>query len=228
MTFSIPLITVFHLVFLFAGLAFIQSAPEPRQRLSRVLAFWILTQVGLSFSGFYSLENGASPRPVLLVFPAVLLIAGLFFSAKGRAYMAAFDQQKLLLLHGLRVPVEWCLFVLASEGWVPEAMTWNGTNFDVLSGIAALALYAWSLKGTVPAGVMRAFNVLGLLLLLNVMFTAMLSVPGPLQQINFDQPNKAVLEYPFVLLPALIVPMVLFAHLASFIPKKGGVQKSEK
>ncbi len=228
MNFSIPLITVFHLVFLFAGLVFIQSAPEPRQRLSRVLAFWILTQVGLSFSGFYSLNNESSPRPVLLVLPAVLLITGLLLIPKGRAYMAAFNQQKLLLLHSLRVPVEWCLFVLASEGWVPEAMTWNGTNFDVLSGIAALALYAWSLKGTVPAWVMRVFNVLGLLLLLNIMITALLSVPGPLQQLNFDQPNRAVLEYPFVLLPALIVPLVLFAHLASFIPQKDTPQKQEK
>lgn len=220
MTFSIPLITVFHLIFLFAGIIFIQSAPEPRNALSKVLAFWILAQVGLSFSGFYSLELGPSPRPMLLVLPSLLLIFSLIISKRGRAYMSGFNQQKLLLLHALRIPVEWCLYSLFVSGWVPEDMTWAGNNYDVFSGILALTIYAWSQKNPVPQWIYQIFNVVGLILLLNIMLTGIFSVPGPIQQLNFNMPNRAVLEYPFMLLPALIVPMVLFAHLAFFLPRQ--------
>jgi hypothetical protein len=41
-----------------------------------------------------------------------------------------------------------------------------------------------------------------------------MSAPGPLQQIAFEQPNVGIAYFPFVLLPTIIVPMVLFAHIA--------------
>jgi hypothetical protein len=37
----------------------------------------------------------------------------------------------------------------------------------------------------------------------------------PAQQLNFDQPNRAVLYFPYVWLPAIVVPIVLFSHLAA-------------
>lgn len=225
MLFPIPLIFVFHLVFLFAGIVFIQAAPEPKKTLSRVLAFWILAQVGLSFSGFYSLEMGPSLRPMLMILPALLLILVLLVTPWGRSYMLGFDQQKLLLLHALRIPVEWCLYSLFVIGWVPEGMTLAGNNYDVFSGIMALTIYIWSQKKPVPQWIYQIFNVIGLILLLNIMLTGIFSVPGPMQQMNFDTPNRAVLEYPFILLPALIVPMVLFSHLAFFLPRQKKIAK---
>jgi hypothetical protein len=50
---------------------------------------------------------------------------------------------------------------------------------------------------------------------LNIVVNAALSAPVPFQQFAFDQPNIAVLYFPFVWLPGFIVPLVLFAHLAA-------------
>ncbi len=37
----------------------------------------------------------------------------------------------------------------------------------------------------------------------------------PIQQLAFDRPNQAVLFFPDVWLPAVVVPIVLFRHFAS-------------
>jgi hypothetical protein len=34
-----------------------------------------------------------------------------------------------------------------------------------------------------------------------------------MQQMSFDQPNRAVLFFPYVFLPTIIVPIVLASHL---------------
>jgi hypothetical protein len=63
--------------------------------------------------------------------------------------------------------------------------------------------------------VLLAWNILGLILLLNVVIHGILSVPFPFQQFGLDQPNIAMLHAPYLLLPGLIVPVVLFSHLAA-------------
>jgi hypothetical protein len=52
-------------------------------------------------------------------------------------------------------------------------------------------------------------------LVVNIAINGLLSAPTPLQQFAFDQPNIALAYFPFVLLPSVVVPMVIFAHLAS-------------
>jgi hypothetical protein len=37
----------------------------------------------------------------------------------------------------------------------------------------------------------------------------------PFQQFAFDQPNIAVLYFPFIWLPSCVVPLVLLSHLAA-------------
>jgi hypothetical protein len=62
----------------------------------------------------------------------------------------------------------------------------------------------------------RIWNWICLALLLNIVVRAVLSAPSPIQQFAFDQPNIAILHFPFVFLPGFIVPAVLFCHLAIF------------
>ena len=52
-------------------------------------------------------------------------------------------------------------------------------------------------------------------LLANIVVNALLSTPTPIQKFAFDQPNIAILNFPFSWLPTFIVPIVLFGHLAS-------------
>jgi hypothetical protein len=74
-----------------------------------------------------------------------------------------------------------------------------------------IVLY-WLFIGKVVPELM---NVISLGLLLNVVANGMLSAPTPFQQFGFEQPNIAVLHFPFMFLPACIVPIILFSHLSS-------------
>jgi hypothetical protein len=58
-----------------------------------------------------------------------------------------------------------------------------------------------------------AWNIICLGLVLNVVIHGILSAPTAFQILAFDQPNIAVLYFPFQWLPAFVVPAVIFSHL---------------
>lgn len=180
-----------------------------------VLLAWLLLQGAVGLSGFYTVTSGLPPRFLLLVGPPVLLIAGLFGTAAGRRYLDALRPDLLTLLHVARIPVELVLFGLFLHRAVPQLMTFEGRNFDILAGLTAPVVYflAFRRQRLGPQALLL-WNVLSLGLLLNVVANAVLSAPSPFQRFAFEQPNVAILHFPFVWLPACVVPLVLLAHLA--------------
>src|SRR5205814_3813902 len=84
-----------------------------------------------------------------------------------------------------------------------------------LSGITAPFVYYFAFVAKrMEWRFLMGWNILCLALLLNVVITALLSAKTPFQQLAFNQPNIAVTYFPYVLLPAVVVPIVLFSHLA--------------
>ena len=113
----------------------------------------------------------------------------------------------------VRIPVELILFSLFAYGVIPQLMTFEGRNFDIVAGITAPAIAYWGFtKKIIGSRWILLWNFISLGLLLNIVINAILSAPFPFQQFAFDQPNTAVLYFPFVLLPAFIVPVVLFVE----------------
>lgn len=186
---------------------------------SKVLLFflplWIFFQLILGVSGFY--QNTAVMPPRLAVFgavPAVLFfLAFLLFFRVG--FIEKLPLKYLTLLHTVRIPVEIVLYWLFLRGAVPEIMTFAGRNFDIFSGVFALIVYFVAFReGRPNIPILIVFNIFGLILLANIVSIAIFSLPTPFQQFGLDQPNRAVLHFPFNWLPSIVVPIVLFAHLA--------------
>lgn len=181
-----------------------------------VLLIWLILQSGIGLSGFYLVTDTIPPRFLLLVLPPVLLITGLFATAKGRQFIDRLDLKTLTILHIIRIPVELVLFWLFVNKAVPELMTFEGRNFDILSGISApLIFYLAFSKNRINRKLLLFWNYICLGLLVNIVSHAVLSAPFPFQQFAFDQPNIAVLYFPFNCLPSIVVPLVLFSHLAA-------------
>jgi hypothetical protein len=63
--------------------------------------------------------------------------------------------------------------------------------------------------------IVLVWNIICIGLLINIVVNGLLSAPSPFQQFGFEQPNVAILHFPFMFLPACIVPIILFSHLAS-------------
>lgn len=182
----------------------------PRRNPGTWLTMYAALLLPLSLLGVFDVRDGFT-----LLFPAVLLAlvwCGFALGA-GRTQPDRVGLRGLIGVSLARIPVEWMLHRLYEEGSVPEAMTWSGTNYDILSGIGALALFVCTFREKFPYTALRIWNIAALLLLLNIVATAVLSIPTRFQQLNFDHPNLAVTQYPFVLLPAVIVPAVLYSHL---------------
>lgn len=178
-------------------------------------------QALLSHNGFFLINDTFPPRLLLIITPGLLLIIYSFFSMKGKAFIASIDLEKYTYLNTIRIMVEIGLFILFIHKLVPESMTFEGRNFDVISGITApfIAYFGFT-KRTLDKSIIVAWNVICLILVLQVVVTGVLSAPSALQQLAFEQPNVAVLLFPFIWLPGIIVPIVLFGHLVSIYKLK--------
>jgi hypothetical protein len=194
---------------------------EQRQKWSRLFLMgsilWLGLQAALSFGGIYYEQLNAIP-PRIAVFgliPALVFITALFLLPAGKRLIDSLPLPSLTMLHVIRLPVELVLYGLFLAGTIPELMTFAGRNFDILVGLTAPLMVYLVWKPTFRLNLLRVWNVLSLVLLLNIVIHALLAAPFPLQQLAFDQPNIAVLYFPFSWLPTYVVPVVLFCHLAA-------------
>jgi hypothetical protein len=205
----------FGLTTLAALFLFARAAQKPAS-VGVVLLPCLIVQGGIALSNLYNANPQALPPAIVLfgVLPALLLVVLPFLIPKGRDFIDNLSISRLTFLHVVRVPVEIVLWWLSVYGVVPELITFEGRNWDIVAGLTA-PFVAFGGRDRLGRSGMLAWNMICLGLLLNVVVHAFLSAPSPFQQMAYDQPNIAVLYFPFSWLPTFVVPVVLFAHLAS-------------
>src|SRR6478609_3148347 len=102
-----------------------------------IAALWLSIQGFIGLSEFYLRTDTTPPRFTLLVLPPLLVVISLFISPRGKNYIDQLNLKWLTWLHVVRVPVEIVLFLLLVNKQVPEIMTFEGRNFDILDGLSA-------------------------------------------------------------------------------------------
>jgi hypothetical protein len=181
-----------------------------------VSVLWIVLQSAVAVSGFYLVTKGLPPHFLLAVGPPVVSIAALFVTAAGRRFLDGMELKWCVLIHTVRVLVELNLYWLFLYKQVPALMTFEAGNLDILAGISApIIWWLFSTERVTRRGLL-IWNGLCLLGVLNAFVRAMLSAPFPFQKFGFEQPTVAILSFPFILLPAFIVPAVILCHLVVF------------
>lgn len=182
------------------------------------LIIWLTIQAVLTLINSYNVDTITFPPKIMLVgiFPMMLATILLFATSKGRQFIDSLPLKNLTYLNVVRIPVELVLFWLFLNKTVPELMTFEGRNFDIFAGISApiIAYFGWT-KIKLSRNIILLWNFICLGLLANIVVSAILSTPSPIQLVAFEQPNTAILNFPFSWLPTFIVPIVLFGHLAS-------------
>jgi hypothetical protein len=209
-------ITILFLATVFTVALLFMKATQWHRKTFLILFVWIVIQTILGISGFYIPKSGFPPRFALMLMPPLIVILSLMFTAKGQAFLDHIDIRWLTLIHVTRLPVEIVLYLLLQQKWIPELMSFEGRNPDILSGLSALPVFFLAFrKGKINKPLLITWNILTLALVLNIAVNGLLSAPSPFQQFGFEQPNIAVLRFPFNLLPSMIVPIVILSHLAS-------------
>ena len=187
----------------------------PAKLLLTFVSVWLVATAVLAWNGFFQNFEVVPPRTFAIgVWPflALTIVYLLFF----RRFLGRLPLTALTMIHVIRIPVELCLLWLYQSGQVPIEMTFEGRNFDILSGITAPIVYFLAFRnGRVNRWLLFVWNLGALLLLTNIVTIAVLAFPSPFQMVGLNQPNIGVTYFPFIWLPAVIVPIVFFSHVAS-------------
>jgi hypothetical protein len=210
------LITLITVGFVFFAVAEAVDSRPVRSLIFAAVGLWLALQAALGIFGFFVSPGSFPPRIFAFgAMPALVAATLGGFLLRSVPSENAF-LRILTLLHIIRVPVEITLYWLYQNGLVPREMTFDGRNFDILSGLTAPLVYCLAFRnGRIRRRFLFIWNLAALALLVNIVATAILAFPSPIQSIAFEQPNRAVMYFPFVWLPAVVVPIVFFAHLAA-------------
>jgi len=196
----------------------IKSLKENTGKIALIMIAWLAIQAFLTLSNIYNENTNSIPPKIFLfgVLPNVLFIIWIFFSKIGRGFIDSLSIEKLTYLHLVRIPVEVVLLWLFLNNTIPQIMTFEGWNFDILMGLTApIIIYFGFYKRKINNKVIVLWNYIGIILLIFVFMIALLSAPFPLQRLSFDQPNIGLLYFPFSWLPTFIVPVVILGHMIS-------------
>ena len=209
------LVTFFLFTVLLAFVGFALAVRWQKAALGLSL-LWMVIQSAIALSGFYLQTKTIPPRFFLAPMPAFLLIAMVFLTRRGRGFVDSMSLKWSVFLHSVRILVEITLYWLFLYKQVPAQLTFEAGNVDILMGLNAPLVWWAFASGRIQKRGLLVWNSLALLSVLNSLVRAVLSAPFRFQQFAFDQPTVAILTFPFILLPAFVVPAVIFTHLAAF------------
>jgi hypothetical protein len=170
----------------------------------------------LSLSGFTADFTSLPPRPAMVAIALFIFFTWLIFTPTLSKILLNTPPKWILYLQSFRILVEILLWLLFIQNILPIQMTFEGRNWDILSGILApVVAYLCFVKQYCTKILVFWYNILGLVLLFNIVTIAVLSMPTPIRQFMNEPSNTIVGYFPFVFLPNILVPIAFIMHLFS-------------
>lgn len=209
-----------------AAIACGDARPEAhavRRRFLLAALAWIVVTMALAWTGVLARQD-VRPPPFIGVLLCILALGPIIARSKvGDRLARGLPLAALVGLQSFRLPLELVMHRAAQRGIMPMQMSYSDLNFDILTGLTAVALAVWLRMGHPPRAVVWAWNILGLLLLANIVTIAVLSTPmfaafGSTP----DRLNTFVARPPFVLLPTVLVLAAWAGHLIVFTALRAG------
>jgi hypothetical protein len=148
---------------------------------------------------------------------AIPIIVALVFipSKKLGEVLRHIPPANLIRLQSFRLFVEVLLWMLFIDSVLPVQMTFEGRNFDILSGLSAPVIAILVSKGKISRTGVVIWNIICLGLLLNIVITAILSTPSPWRVFMNEPANYIVTYFPISWLPGFLVPLAYYLHFMS-------------
>ncbi|MEW5916277.1 MAG: hypothetical protein AB1762_07725 [Gemmatimonadota bacterium] len=187
------------------------SARRPAAIATTGAVVWLAITAGSAALGVLSFSAPPTMQILLLATLAIALLLG--FSRVGSRLASGLPIALLVGFQGFRVVVELLLHRAYSEGLMPVQMSYAGRNFDIISGLSAIALGAWLATGRRSARLVGIWNALSFALLVNIIVVALLSAPTPLRVFMNEPANVWVTKAPWIWLPAVMVLAALLGHI---------------
>lgn len=192
---------------------------KTRKRLARieaVLAVWLVVVSFLASKGVLSLFAAVPPPMAFVLLAPLVTVFILLFHPKIKSFILHSPVAAMMYLQAFRLPVEILLWALYKNHHVPIQMTFEGRNWDILTGITGpIFAYICFGGGRNLKSLAIVWNIAGLLLLVNIVAIAILSMPTPFRVFLNEPSNTIVATFPVVFLPAVLVPLAYYLHFFS-------------
>lgn len=198
-------------------IVFFYFSNSKANRITFFIIIWSLIHAVLAYFDFYKNTVAFPPRFALILVPSTILIIYSLLPKQQNWFLKRRNTIISTFLHSIRLPMEIVLYGLFVNKMVPELMTFEGRNFDILMGITAPIIGLLLINNKINKTALLVWNIVGLILISFILLNGLLSAELPFQQFGFEQPNRAVTFFPFVLLPATVVPIVIWTHLSDII-----------
>ena len=204
------------LVMAFLTSRVVQQASGPLASAAILVVYLVVPGV-LAWQRLLDRYDPMPAPPLLLLLLLTLTTTVLALSALGTRVAATIGIAGLVWFQSFRIAVELILHRLYEQDVVPVQMTFAGRNFDIVTGITALVLGFWMIRGGRPGrGLLLGWNGLGLVLLANIVTVALLSAPVAFRRFTEGPPNLLPSTFPDIWLPSFLVQLALFGHLVMF------------
>jgi len=186
------------------------------RRTAVLLIAWLILLGVLSIRGFYADFSALPPRLAFAMLPPLILVLLFTRSSAGKEFLQHIQPQWLIYLQSFRILVEIAIWLLVRNGLLPVQMSFEGRNFDILTGLLAFPVgYYCFVKKTWSPVIALLYNIAGLVLLVNIVTISTLSMPTPLRVFH-NQPDSSVLtRFPFIYVSGLLVPLAYTLHILS-------------
>jgi hypothetical protein len=211
------------------------SFKRPVLRAVSVYAIYFTVISLLAADRFFSVVT-MPPRFVLIFLPLLLIIILLSRASLKRSlsFLKYLPAVLLIAVQVYRLFIELVFIRFASEKIIPVELSIHGRNYDLWIGVLALPVAALFFTGSrlaVKAGI--AFNILGLLSLVNIITIAVPSMPSPFR---VNEMLYLPTYFPGITI-VFLASAAIFLHIISLrqllamkeaIPKKPPVTDVEK
>ena len=178
------------------------------------LAWMAITWIAADAGVFRNWEQ--TPPPFAFLVLMIFVLAGaIAWSPLGLRIARFIPLWILVAVQAFRLPLEIAMHALYERGIMPEQMSYSGFNFDIVTGATAIIVAALVWSGAAGRRLVAAWNLLGMVLLVNIVTVAILATPR-FRYFGDDALNTFVMDPPFVWLPSVPVLAALAGHLLIF------------
>ena len=189
-----------------------------RARIGVGLGIWLGVLAVLAGQGYFLDFQSMPPR--LTLAGLLPLVAGLLMlpTHGTRHFLAVTPPERLIYLQSFRIVMEIILWALAVQGRAPKLMTFEGRNIDILVGLTAIPI-GWMVveRRAWPVWVAAAWNVVGILILANVVVHAQLALPTPFRAFVTEPSTAFLATFPYIWLVGFLVPFAFWLHAGSLV-----------
>jgi hypothetical protein len=194
--------------------------PADRTRAFRVSAAiligWLALSIALAATGVYHVGPSAIPTIQYGIALPILIGCLLLWRSDAVARLVDAVPQQWLIGVQLYRALGVIFLILYVAGKLPALFAWPAGVGDIVIGLLApVVALAYARAPHDTAGLVRTWNVLGILDLVVAVKTGFLTSPSLIQPIEVQPNSELMTLLPMVLIPIYLVPLSIMLHIAS-------------